>query len=122
MAYTIEQQRENRKKWVEALRSGKYNQGQSSLNVKNRFCCLGVLCEVVGVDKQRNESTGQTLYGKALNGSICPEEAMCAVGLTSEYGNFDSNNSLVKLNDSEGASFKEIADIIESEPNNLFIN
>ena len=33
-------------KWVEALRSGKYKQGRGQLNSENRYCCLGVLCEV----------------------------------------------------------------------------
>jgi len=33
-------------KWVKALRSGKYKQGRNRLRKKDRFCCLGVLCEL----------------------------------------------------------------------------
>lgn len=34
------------KKWVEALRSGKYTQGFNKMRVGNNFCVLGVLCDV----------------------------------------------------------------------------
>lgn len=36
----------NRKKWVEALRSGKFKQGKRHLNANNKFCCQGVACEL----------------------------------------------------------------------------
>ena len=35
-----------KKKWVAALRSGKYKQGKEVLRDGDRYCCLGVLCEV----------------------------------------------------------------------------
>lgn len=34
-------------RWVTALLSGKYKQGAGYLNENDRFCCLGVLCDVV---------------------------------------------------------------------------
>ena len=40
-------QKEKIKLWVDALKSGNYKQGISYLNKKNKFCCLGVLCDVV---------------------------------------------------------------------------
>lgn len=36
----------NRKKWVDALRSGKFKQGRKTLNQANKFCCQGVACEL----------------------------------------------------------------------------
>lgn len=38
-------------KWVEALRSGEYRQGEGRLydNATNTFCCLGVLCKITGM-------------------------------------------------------------------------
>jgi hypothetical protein len=37
----------NAKKWVTALRSGRFKQGRSVLNQGDRaLCCLGVACEV----------------------------------------------------------------------------
>lgn len=43
---------ELKKKWVEALRSGDYEQGETRLYTgsTNQFCCLGVLCKVVGLE------------------------------------------------------------------------
>lgn len=32
--------------WLAALRSGKYPQGYMYLQADNRFCCLGVLCDL----------------------------------------------------------------------------
>jgi hypothetical protein len=37
-----------RTKWLAALRSGEYEQNRECLlRINNKFCCLGVLCEVV---------------------------------------------------------------------------
>ena len=36
------------RKWVDALRSGKYQQGFGALKTKaGGYCCLGVLCDAV---------------------------------------------------------------------------
>lgn len=35
-------------KWVAALRSGEYKQGRGQLRIGDRFCCLGVLCDLHG--------------------------------------------------------------------------
>jgi len=48
------------KKWVKALRSGRYKQGKDCLKSKSkrgvtRHCCLGVLCELY----QKDEKTGK---------------------------------------------------------------
>ncbi len=37
---------EVKEKWLAALRSGDYTQGQDVLWHKNKFCCLGVLCDI----------------------------------------------------------------------------
>ena len=50
-------QQDNLKRWIAALRSGIYVQGQGTLrdisHGQERFCCLGVACEVLGFP--RNE-------------------------------------------------------------------
>lgn len=38
-------------KWIEALKSGIYPKGVGALNCGGKFCCLGVLCEVMEVPK-----------------------------------------------------------------------
>jgi hypothetical protein len=35
-----------KEKWLNALRSGEYQQGKHSLRVENNFCCLGVLTDL----------------------------------------------------------------------------
>lgn len=52
---TKEEQAENRKKWLEALRSGQYDQTKMRLvrvedDGKRSYCCLGVLCELSGLE------------------------------------------------------------------------
>lgn len=32
--------------WVDALRSGTYNQAHGNLHIDGKFCCLGVLCDL----------------------------------------------------------------------------
>ena len=34
--------------WLDALRSGKYKQGQYWLRKEDLYCCLGVLCDIHG--------------------------------------------------------------------------
>ena len=48
MKFTKKQQKANRKKWVAALRSGKYKQGKGQLydNLDEKYCCLGVACDL----------------------------------------------------------------------------
>lgn len=40
-------------KWVEALRSGDYEQGNGELKTpyKNNYCCLGVACQIADVKR-----------------------------------------------------------------------
>lgn len=38
------------KEWAEALRSGKYNQGKQCLRLGEKYCCLGVLADVMDPD------------------------------------------------------------------------
>ena len=49
-------------KWIEALRSGKYEQGKHYLKVNGKFCCLGVLCEVMEVPSMFDDKIGQAFY------------------------------------------------------------
>lgn len=43
-------------KWVAALRSGKYKQGRQYLRTfEDNYCCLGVLCEILGLQARPSE-------------------------------------------------------------------
>jgi hypothetical protein len=49
--YTEVETRRNRRIWVEALRSGEYEQGNGKLQtLSGKFCCLGVACDVFKED------------------------------------------------------------------------
>lgn len=47
-----------KQKWLSALRSGNYQQGEGKLKITNEdnselfYCCLGVLCEIKGLDTE----------------------------------------------------------------------
>lgn len=44
---TLAEQKRNRKKWIQALRSGKFKQGMVYLEKNGKHCCLGVACRVI---------------------------------------------------------------------------
>ena len=111
------------KRWVKALRSGKYKQAESTLrDLSNRMCCLGVLCDVT-----KKETGGDWLtrgrFGKSrciADGSLLPPFVQKILNISSEgklkehhIGGYGSKHyTLSGLNDS-GLSFKQIANIIE---------
>ena len=113
----------NRRLWVEALRSGKYKQGHGALLSIGGHCCLGVLCDVMGLTPTLKQS-GAMSFGIEEECIVAPREAMSAVGLRSFIGCFSSGSdsqSLSGLNDT-GVSFDTIASIIEYEPEGLFVD
>lgn len=103
-----------RNKWVAALRSGHFPQGNGEL-VTTRYgeeakpvgyCCLGVLCEL---DTQARRE-GNTYYfpGDLLHTtSIPPDYSQDRMGLHNE-----AQDCLIALND-HGVSFANLADVIE---------
>ena len=44
-----------KKKWMAALRSGKYQQGKGHLKKDGKFCCLGVLRDIVNPNDRRGQ-------------------------------------------------------------------
>jgi hypothetical protein len=106
-------------KWVTALRSGEYKQGQTALrSIDNEFCCLGVLCDLhakAGEGSWGPVGTGFYVY-KDSNGFL-PVPVMEWAGIKTIRGEFLETN-LTRLNDS-GVSFEKIADIIEANADKL---
>jgi hypothetical protein len=60
---------EIQQKWVAALRSGDYAQGSGLLRTSdNKFCCLGVLCDLAvksGVSVECRQTDGYYVYDNA---------------------------------------------------------
>lgn len=110
--------------WVEALRSGEYEQGKGYLRVtdedgQDKFCCLGVLCEVAGLRPVDIEvdAGGATVHFYPDDGFPAQGEPPYSVkrraGL--DGGHSGEVTTLVSMNDADGASFDEIADHIEEK-------
>lgn len=100
-------------RWVKALRSGNYEQCQSSLYDGNGYCCLGVAGAICGVPKERMDSTGLLVEDhisfqevkkipKLLRGETSKQEP--------DYN--ELVEILTEMND-KGKSFKYIASYIE---------
>lgn len=98
-------------KWIEALRSGEYEQGIGRLrSSENKFCCLGVLCEVQGVESHLNHDEESYRYFGNKNGfqSLLPS----SVAIDDWKLPYEDTSILMGMNDN-GKSFNEIADWIE---------
>lgn len=104
------------KKWIKALRSGKYKQTKGVLrdeiNGKPAYCCLGVLCETLGMKARKHAGIPRFYYGRKVYG-VLPLSAFRLTGMKSFNGYLRTEGiTLTDLND-EGKSFKQIAKVIE---------
>ena len=111
-------EKEMKQRWIDALRSGKYKQGESMLrrfegddgDTEASYCCLGVLCELENPDSDVIEE----YQDEGIE--LIPEDALDGYGLTDTQ-----QNRLAALNDGgtvEGmklqkCNFGDIADYIE---------
>lgn len=94
-------------KWVEALRSGKYKQGQKRLRVDvNIWCCLGVLADINGEEWESYLNEHYIEYWRTVNGADIFYTGNGSLLLHPQA------DILAQMND-RGASFDEIADYIE---------
>ncbi len=97
------------KKWVEVLKSGKYEQGKGTLEANGKFCCLGVACDLfIPKDKQMRGKKGH-LVGMLPHDQDYAPDWLHSVNADIRVG---YGTSLSTMND-RGESFIEIANIIE---------
>lgn len=107
-------------KWVPALRSGRYEQGKEYLCRDNKYCCLGVACELLG-ELKRAKVRGNYLATKdegrveSLEHRIAHKLKMSCNGTLKWSGN-EHMVSLAGMND-DGMSFEQIADFLEEQVN-----
>lgn len=121
----------NAQKLVEALRSEKFKQGRGRLcrvapEGASYYCCLGVACEIYqrevgGLQVELSDgSLRQAFYDG--RGDTPPDVVVGWLGLSDCFGSMGTAElSLVCANDSLGLTFSQIADLIESEPEGLFV-
>jgi len=121
IATDIEAQKRVRK-WIRALRSGKYVQGTGALHrTSNTFCCLGVACDLERPEAWVMKDVGGSFFDHPFGGTL--------QGTSGEIGWSTINNprarrlyrltsagnfALASLNDT-GATFKAIASILASD-------
>lgn len=114
-----------RDRWTAALRSDSYTQGQHQLHADGKFCCLGVLAELVGVpsvaEHQEDEEYAVVYH---YNFEEAPEVILedfpdLPTDITSQFPpgfaglTPEETKKLANLND-ENNSFTAIADYIET--------
>lgn len=105
-----------KKKWLEALRSGEYKQGQSYLHINSKFCCLGVLCDLHRKETNQGDWSphGSSNVFTYLNiSSTLPEEVQEWSGMKNGYGYYTDGHDKLTSDNDNGKTFLEIADIIE---------
>ena len=124
-AYTAEETAAHRKLWTDALRSDEYKQGDSYLHQGDKFCCLGVACDVaIKSGLELDAGTGYdaddiVTYGGA--DAILPREVKEWLGLADEVGTLREEfgddgfviSNLWHMNDRARSSFEGIADVID---------
>lgn len=101
------------REWVEALRSGAYEQGRYWLRKNGKYCCLGVACDIYGKQKGLNWEGVMFLD----QGSVLPTLVMNEFGLESASPALPYENKVdaaSNLND-RGVTFPQIADLIEEK-------
>lgn len=132
-----EQHKEIIRRWVSALRSGEYKQGEAFLRrPDNCFCCLGVLCDLAVKDGVIQEAVlshnqgwngKQTAYAYEGRCDFLPTVVQNWAGLESDrpevtFEHYDEETDqydtltewVSELNDN-GVSFESIADAIEAK-------
>lgn len=99
--------------WIKALRGGEYQQGTTYLrNLENRYCCLGVLCDIVNPTGWRQ---AETCYMMGVEGSLLPDNIRRKVYLVDSDGSDPTVpfTALTYLNDIQRLDFNKIANRLE---------
>lgn len=109
-------------RWIDALLSGDYRQGEGWLRSREKFCFLGVLCDLAA-----KEGVGQWDQWDG-NACLClfvtdddywwatclPTSVISWAGLSHQRQEKEILGWLVDMND-RGTPFEEIADIIKDK-------
>lgn len=120
-----------KEKWIDALRSGKYEQGSEKLRSVQGYCCLGVLCDLYskeqgtewefrGLDENTHQTTDYWYFDE--EGEFLPKSVMEWSGLETNCPEVNVNTDtdegdydlIANLNDS-GYNFTELSNIIEEQ-------
>ena len=109
---------EVKKLWVEALRGGKYVQGKGKLHYiskdgQEKFCCLGVLCDLYpGAEWEYEDGIVGVMEG---NSGTLTEAVRTWAGLNNSDPFIIGIDCMSVINDDRGYPFDAIADLIEDQ-------
>jgi len=118
-----------KQKWIDALRSGKYHQGQSKLYSGDGFCCLGVLCDIyakeVGDIAWVKKDPSKTVDDDKWDYWYFDDQSEVLPDCVCKWAEMDEDDpvltkgqyyltSLAELND-KGATFEDLAEVIEEQ-------
>jgi hypothetical protein len=98
------------KTWITALRSGNYNQGKGRLQSEYGYCCLGVACSVLIPEDKQEFNSADFLHGRMPDNQ--PNAPQWLKDIDNDFG-IKTDRTLAELNDNDGLSFNEIADVLE---------
>lgn len=121
-------------RWVEALRSGQYEQTEGLLANDNGFCCLGVLCEIAvqdGVvakqvkDQYEGDPNDDHVVTYGVGSDFHYEMDAVLPSMVYEWAELETSNPSIlwegvthpisDLNDDYHLNFSQIADVIEEQ-------
>lgn len=119
---------EIKERWLKALRSGEYEQGESALKTNDdKFCCLGVLCDLYikekGLEwiaeKDKDAFSNDNGIRNTIHGTwaYVPKEVQEWAGLSDQNPNVQLPQEKVSLgvvNDLRRENFEAIATLIEN--------
>lgn len=129
-----------KEKWIDALRSGKYEQGTEKLRGYEGYCCLGVLCDLYAQEQNKEwvfrgysensdeESPDKMDYwyfdgaSELLPNSVREWAGMAVNNPTvrvqfdvdEDGGVYEDYNEISELND-KGYSFEDLSNFIEDQ-------
>lgn len=105
--------RKVKRRWLTALRSGKYKQARGRLVRPTKkggvgYCCLGVLCDISKAGWWEDRGVKFYVVDDADSSSLVPGPYAKSIGLS-----IYAQDALVFKNDAAGWGFKRIANWIE---------
>ncbi len=111
---------EIKQKWVAALRSGEYKQGQGELNGDGGYCCLGVLCDLHAKATGGNWNRFPDVGNRAMQ---YLDEAYTLPNPVMEWAGLPDNSPSCKLETNGGETYVELAELNDgNERTNIVVH
>ncbi|MBO6542341.1 MAG: hypothetical protein JJ939_11500 [Alphaproteobacteria bacterium] len=114
----------NQERWLRELETTDKKQGKKVLRSKDdEYCCLGIGCELIGLEPQTTNALCCYSYGANWYDELAPTELIEYLGLYTYWGSPRRDDKgaedIASMND-HGKTFKEIAAIIRADPSMYF--